>query len=66
MGAVRTRFYPGRLSILISGETVVRTKREPETKDEQEKRVKQDAQRAADAEDAIDAMIRRSIKLHGP
>lgn len=45
-------------------------KRSSKTADEQDERLKSEALRAMDsadaAEDAIDAMVKRSIKLHGP
>lgn len=47
-------------------ESVLGTKRTPETREELEDRLKRAAQKAATAEDALDAMVRRSIEVHGP
>jgi hypothetical protein len=41
-------------------------KREAETDEERKERLDRVAQKAADTEDALDAMVRRSIKIHGP
>ena len=56
---------PGRFLKCIL-ETALRTKREAETEDERKERLQRTAKKEADAEDALEAMIRRSIKLHGP
>jgi hypothetical protein len=42
------------------------TKRKSETEEELKQRLKQKNQKAVDAEDALDAMVRRSILIHGP
>jgi hypothetical protein len=44
----------------------LRAKRQSETDEERTVRLKRTARKAAAAEDALDAMVRRSIKLHGP
>jgi hypothetical protein len=48
----------------------MRKKRSPETEEQRNERIENEAQRRSDdvaAEDnAIDAMVKRSIKLHGP
>lgn len=49
-----------------SEESALGAKRTPETPEELEVRLKQAAQKAAAAEDELDAMVRRSIKFHGP
>lgn len=49
-----------------SEESALGAKRTPETREELEDRLKEAAQKAAAAEDALDAMVRRSIKIHGP
>ena len=50
-------------------ESMIRN-RNIETEKDRKERLKEEAERALDdcaaAEDAVDAMIRRSIKLHGP
>jgi hypothetical protein len=56
----------GPLFSTKSRETVLRTKREAETEDERRKRLNRAAKKEADTEDVLEAMIRRSIKLHGP
>lgn len=45
---------------------VVRKLREKLTDEGRREREKQDARKAAEGEDRLDAMIRRSIELHGP
>jgi hypothetical protein len=45
---------------------VVRKLREKLTDEGRREREKQDARKAAEGEDKLDAMIRRSIELHGP
>lgn len=45
---------------------VVRKLREKLTDEGRRERQKQDARKAAEGEDKLDAMIRRSIELHGP
>jgi hypothetical protein len=45
---------------------VVRKLREKPTDEGRREREKQDARKAAEGEDKLDAMIRRSIELHGP
>ena len=47
-------------------EIALRAKREAETEAERKERLQRSAKKEADAEDALEAMIRRSIKLHGP
>ena len=44
----------------------VRKLREKLTDEGRREREKQDARKAAEGEDRLDAMIRRSIELHGP
>jgi hypothetical protein len=44
----------------------VRKLREKLTDEGRRERDKQDARKAAEGEDRLDAMIRRSIELHGP
>ena len=48
----------------------MRKKRIPETEEQRDERVAKQAQRrnedTAAVDDAIDAMVKRSIKLHGP
>lgn len=57
---VRTAFQSG------SEEQVLGTKRTPLTQKDLEDRLKRTAQKAAAAEEALDAMVRRSIEVHGP
>jgi hypothetical protein len=45
---------------------VVRKLREKLTDEGRREREKQNARKAAEGEDRLDAMIRRSIELHGP
>jgi len=52
------------LTLLL--EIALRAKREAETEEERKARLQRSAKKKADAEDALEAMIRRSIKLHGP
>jgi hypothetical protein len=47
-------------------ESFLVTKRKSETEEELKQRLKQKNQKAVDAEDALDAMVRRSILIHGP
>jgi hypothetical protein len=44
----------------------LRIKRQAETEEELKQRLKKTAEKAADVEDALDAMVRQSIKVHGP
>lgn len=45
---------------------IVRKPREKLTEEIRKKRKKEDDRKAAEGEDKLDAMIRRSIELHGP
>lgn len=45
---------------------VVRKLREKLTDEVRTERKKQDERKAAEGEDKLDAMVRRSIELHGP
>ena len=45
---------------------VVRKLREKLTDEVRQERKKQDARKAAEGEDRLDAMVRRSIEIHGP
>ena len=45
---------------------VVRKLREKLTDEGRQERKKQDARKAAEGEDRLDAMVRRSIEVHGP
>ena len=45
---------------------VVRKLREKLTDEGRRERDKQDARKAAEGEDKLDAMVRRSIEIHGP
>lgn len=48
----------------------MRKKRTRETEEQRDERIEKDSQRriddAAKADEAIDAMVKKSIKLHGP
>ena len=44
----------------------VRKLREKLTDEGRREREKQDARKAAEGEDKLDAMVRRSIEIHGP
>lgn len=48
------------------GSASLRTKSKNKTEDELRAESEQNAKKAADADDALDAMVRKSIKLHGP
>ena len=65
MGSGPGALLPGRFSTLVWKSFLV-TKRKSETEEELKQRLKQKNQKAVDAEDALDAMVRRSILIHGP
>ena len=44
----------------------MRTKSKNKTEEELKAQSEQDAKKVADSDDALDAMVRKSIKLHGP
>jgi hypothetical protein len=44
----------------------LRTKSKSKTEEELKAQIERDAKKVADADDALDAMVRKSIKLHGP
>jgi hypothetical protein len=67
----RRRERPGSQSagpLLASEEEVkiVRKLREKLTDEVRRERKKQDARKAVEGEDKLDAMVRRSIEIHGP
>lgn len=55
-----------RLLDRLSGRGFLRITPKTETNEQQEARIKENAKKAADGDKAIDAMVRKSIKLHGP
>jgi len=44
----------------------LRNKSKNKTEEELRAETEQNAKKVADADDALDAMVRKSIKLHGP